>query len=228
MDSTDPSARPDGFARAGKLIRAALDPASTRAAAKGVRKGSPSYAVIFGLLHEDLAAGGNGVEPLYDMLVATTISVRYLVSEWSERHGQDPAAILERFAEGEDSMIASVLRVPPQDDCSRLIADLMLEDHRATQGTGSVDLADDLGRLAALLAVRVADGEGVETEVVIGRTEAVLRGEYPDDGPEGGPGGGGPGGPGDDGPRDDGPSGAPAPAVTVPAQANRAALASRA
>jgi hypothetical protein len=227
MDSTAPPARPDGFARAGELIRAALDPASTRAAAKGVRKGSPSYAVIFGLLREDLAAGGNGVEPLYDMLIATTISVRYLVTEWSERHGQDPGSILERFAEGENSMLATVLRIPPQDDFTRLIADLMLKDHRETQGAGSVDLADDLGRLAAVLAIRVAESEGIEPEAVLDRTEALLRGEHPDEGPEDGPGGGGgPGG--DDGPGDDGPSGAPAPAVTVPAQANRAAAASHA
>jgi hypothetical protein len=228
MDSTAPSARPDGFARAGELIRAALDPASTQAAAQGVRKGSPSYAIIFGLLREDLAAGGNGVEPLYDMLAATTISVRYLVAEWAERHGQDPGTILKRFAEGEDSMLAAVLRVPPQDDFAQLLADLMLKDHRETQGAGSVDLADDLGRLAAVLTVRVAESEGVEPGAVLDRMEAMLRGEYPDEGPEDGPGGGGPGGGGDDGPGDDGPSGAPAPAVTVPAQANRAAVASRA
>ncbi|MBC3839793.1 hypothetical protein GXW82_04735 [Streptacidiphilus sp. 4-A2] len=172
MDGQTVPERPDGFLWCGKLLEAALEPASWNGPRSRRRKDLPAFRVMFTLVRQDLDAGGNGAQPLYHLAATTTLAVGYLISEASRHFGTEPEQVASGLA-GEfiTAHVGRVLAGLYDGTFDRVLVDVLAE----ASGESFFDLLGDLTELAAMLVLGVADREGVRPAEIVQRLQRMAE-----------------------------------------------------
>jgi hypothetical protein len=127
---------------------------------------------MFELVRQDLDAGGNGAQPLFNLAVTTTLALGYLITEASRHFGQDAQEVASGLA-GEfiTAHVGRVLAGLYDGSFDQVL------QHVLADGTGEAffDLLGDLTELAAVLIVGVADREGVSPVDVVRRLQQIAE-----------------------------------------------------
>jgi len=172
MNSHSLPERPDGFLWCGRLLEAALEPRSRLHSGPRQRKELPAFRVMFALVRQDLDAGGNGVQPLFNLAVTTTLALGYLITEASRHYGQDAEQVAAGLAgEFVTADVGRVLAGLYDGSFDEVLKDVL------TSGNGETffDLLGDLTEMAVVLLVGVADWEGMTPVEVVRRLQRTAE-----------------------------------------------------
>lgn len=172
MGSGTAPARPDGFLWIGRLLHAALDIDSRSVPGARPRSELPAFRVMFTLVRQDLDAGGNGVQPLYNLAVTASLAVGYLIREASRHFGREPDQVAVSLAgqlitDHVGRVLATVFDGTFDDVLARVLSE--------GEPEAFFDVVGDLAALAAVLVLGVADREGVGPDDLVERLQTMAE-----------------------------------------------------
>ena len=163
MDSQ--TARPDGFLWIGRLLEAGLeDPGAWQVSQ--ARTMLPAYQVMFAIARQDLDAGGDGIEPLFNVALAAALVAKHLLIQASAQYGKDPREVAVALAASEGTQVNLARLLPVLFDHADALGDVLI-DVLGQDPEEFYDLLGSLTECCCVLVLGAADRNGVTpTEVV--------------------------------------------------------------